>query len=124
MKILSYVALFIFILSFTACGLENAPQQIRKDLDEKNAQLGEKEDENEIEIDPQTLSDAIKNDIQNRYAGAQLLEADEITRPDGSLTYDVEIQHQGQITELMYDAQANFLGLEVEDEEEEEDENN
>ena len=76
-----------------------------------------KAEENEREIDPQTLSKAIKDNIENKYPHADLLEADEITHPDGTVSYDVEIRHGGMVTELMYDRDGTFLGVEEEGEE-------
>ena len=77
----------------------------------------EAEEENEREIDPQTLPESIKNNIETKYTGAELLEADEITHPDGTISYDVEIRHGGMVTELMYDRDGTFLGVEEEGEE-------
>ena len=73
------------------------------------------DDEIEIEISPNELPQSIKDDIMVRYPGAELLEADEITKEDGSVTYDVEIKSNGVITELMYGADGNFLGIELDD---------
>lgn len=73
------------------------------------------DDEIEKEISPSELPQSIKDDIMVRYPGAELLEADEITKEDGSVTYDVEIKSSGVITELMYDADGNFLGIETDD---------
>jgi uncharacterized membrane protein YkoI len=71
--------------------------------------------ENEREISTDIIPQPVKDNIASQYPGAKLLEADEITIPDGSITYDVEIESNGNITELMYDAQGNFLGVETDD---------
>jgi hypothetical protein len=73
------------------------------------------DDENEREINPEELPQVIKDAIAQKYAGAELLEADEITQKDGSLTYDVEIKVNGEIIEVMYDVQGNFLGIEIDE---------
>ncbi len=73
------------------------------------------DDEIEKEISPSDLPQSIKDDIMVRYPGAELLEADEITKEDGNITYDVEIKNNGVITEVMYDAAGNFLGIESDD---------
>ncbi|MCF8303357.1 MAG: PepSY-like domain-containing protein [Bacteroidales bacterium] len=82
------------------------------DDEEGENEHGDDNDENEREIDPNELPQVIKSDIQNRYPDAKMLEADEITHPDGAITYDVEIKHNNQIIELMYDARGEFLGIE------------
>ena len=73
------------------------------------------DDEIEKEISPSELPQSIQNDIIVRYPGAEFLEADEITKEDGNITYDVEIKSNCVITELMYDAAGNFLGVESDD---------
>jgi len=79
-----------------------------EDEDEDNDDDGE----NEVEIDPADLPAAVRAAIEAQYPGAVLLEADEITQSDGSLTYDVEITFQHETFEVMYAADGTFLGVE------------
>lgn len=72
--------------------------------------------EKEVEIAVDMLPEVIKSAIQATYAGAELLEADQITRPNGSIYYDVEIKHNDKVMELMYESDGNFLGIEEEGE--------
>ncbi len=74
------------------------------------------DDENEREISVNELPKAVTESIQAQFAGATLLEADEITQKDGSHTYDVEIKHSGKKMEVMYDAAGKYLGEEKDDE--------
>ncbi len=76
---------------------------------------------NEKEIKTADLPQTVKNAIAAQYPGAELLEADEITQKDGKITYDVEIKHNGKVTELMYDTQGNFLGEEKDDDDDDDD---
>lgn len=78
--------------------------------------------EKEIEINVDELPEAIKKAIQSTYAGAELLEADQITRPDGSIYFDVEIKHQEKVLELMYESDGSFLGIEEEGDDDDDDE--
>jgi uncharacterized membrane protein YkoI len=112
----TYVKFFalLFVLSLTSCDkLSHAAEEVsfrqktNKDVKEK-------------EINPEMLPQVIKDDIAARYPGSQLLEADEITQKDGTLTYDVEIKHENKKLELMYDAAGNFLGLEADDNDDDE----
>ncbi|MFN0274818.1 MAG: hypothetical protein ACKVPJ_03655 [Chitinophagales bacterium] len=79
------------------------------------------DDENERSIKISELPDAVLSAINEDYPGAQLLEADEITHPDNSLTYDVEMKFEGAVIEVMYDAEGNFLGVEEDDDDGDED---
>ena len=121
MKVLLALITLIFIASFTT----NAKSSNKADVVTfPNKMIStvvydvngdDPDDEIEKEISPNELPQSIKDDIMVRYPGAELLEADEITKEDGSVTYDVEIKSNGVITELMYGADGNFLGIESDD---------
>lgn len=93
---------------------------IKAEGEEDEEEEEEDEDENEKEIDPSELPEVIKASIEAQYPGAELVEADEVTQEDGSLTYDVEIKFEDKITEVMYDAQGTFLGIEADDDDDDE----
>ena len=121
MKILNTILLVCCMLLFTAScqkeeeSINNAESTVQK--------AGENDgDENERTIKPESLPQFIKDDISARYPGAQLTDADEITHNDGKITYDVELKHNGSVFEVMYDAEGNFLGLEVDDSDENDEE--
>jgi len=76
-------------------------------------------DENEKEIKPEELPQAVKDDIMKRYTDAKMLEADEITDEDGNITYDVEVETGGKIIEVMYEKDGKYIGMEEDDEDEE-----
>ncbi|MDZ4665042.1 MAG: hypothetical protein SGJ15_09220 [Bacteroidota bacterium] len=69
-------------------------------------------DENERQIAITELPKTVTEGIQAQFVGAELLEADEITQKNGSLTYDVEIKYSGSKMEVMYDAEGKYLGEE------------
>jgi len=87
-------------------------QFIKEEGDDDDGDMEEDDDGNEIEIAVEDLPTSIIDDIMNNYPGAELLEADQITHGDGSITYDVEMKHEGTVIEVMYDSEANFLGIE------------
>lgn len=80
------------------------------DIDEQD----DADDEQEVEINVTELPQAVKDGIAAEYPGAEMLEADEITREDGSHTYDVEIRYEGKVIEVMFDSEGAFLGVEEE----------
>jgi hypothetical protein len=96
---------------------------IEDEVENDEAKEEDEEDENEREINLNDLPQVIKDAIVEAYPETELLEADEITRKDGGITYDVEIKLNGNITELMYDSQGDFLGFESDDDDDD-DENN
>jgi len=69
-------------------------------------------DENERQIAITELPKTVTEGIQAQFVSAELLEADEITQKNGSLTYDVEIKYSGSKMEVMYDAEGKYLGEE------------
>jgi uncharacterized membrane protein YkoI len=79
-------------------------------------------DEKEVEIAPDEVPDLIREAIEATYPGAELVEADHITRPDGSVYYDVEINHNDQKLELSYAENGEFLGIEEDDSDDDEEE--
>lgn len=89
----------------TACGKEGRKEK----------------EENERQIETSALPQAVKTAINRDYPGAELLEADEITQDDNSLTYDIEIKASGTKMEVMYDANGKFLGTEADDDDDDED---
>lgn len=82
----------------------------------KQAETKTAEEKNEREIKISELPRAVKTGIESKFSGAILQEADEITKKDGSLTYDIEIKHNNHEMEVMFDAHGNYLGTEVDDE--------
>ena len=90
--------------------------------EEEEDEEADEEEKNEKEIAPSALPEVIKASIDTQYPGAEVLEVDEITQEDGSITYDVEIRFEGKVTEVMYNEQGKFLGIEVDDEDDDEDE--
>jgi hypothetical protein len=110
MRTLKLIPLFIvlFIAASSCSRIEN---------------LFNSDDENEREISISELPAAVLDAIAENYPGAELLEADEITNNDGSLTYDIEIRHDGSVFEVMYDTAGNFLGIEQDNDDENDEEN-
>lgn len=86
------------------------------------ASKDEREEENERAIKISELPQSVKDGIEKKYSGAELIEADEITHRDGSLTYDIEIKHNGSAMEVMFDDRGAYLGVEIDDEDPEGDE--
>lgn len=86
----------------------------------KQTNTNSSEEENERSIKISELPQAVKTGIENRFQGAALLEADEITKIDETLTYDIEIKHNNKEMEVMFDARGNYLGTEVDDQDENE----
>lgn len=120
-KIISILAILTLALFMLACNQDMSADKtdrveapgINKDaLTPETNMPGEKE----VEIAVDMLPEVIKSAIQATYAGAELLEADQITRPNGSIYYDVEIKHNDKVMELMYESDGNFLGIEEEGE--------
>lgn len=72
-------------------------------------------DENEREIKISELPAAVVKAIDAQFPGAELKEADEITKDDGTFTYDVEIKHESKKFEVMYDSRGTYLGMEADD---------
>ncbi len=93
--------------------------QLKSEVSKATDEVVEEDNDgvSEREIDPQSLSKEIKDNIELKYPRAELLEVDEITHLDGTITYDVEIRHANTVTELMYDADGDFLGVEGDGEE-------
>lgn len=89
-------------------------------LYDKEGNLISEDTEQEVEIDPETLPQAIRDDIESRYPGAELLEADKVTLDDGSINYEVEIKVAEKILELIYEEDGTYMGIEDEEEELEE----
>lgn len=79
------------------------------------------EEENERQIKISELPAAVKSGIEDKFPGAALKEADEITKTDGSLTYDVEIKYNNDKREVMFDARGTYLGTEADDDDSEDD---
>lgn len=94
------------MLLFIACGKEG-----------KNSH----EDEVEREIKISELPKAVVNAIEVQFSGAILKEADEITQPNGELTYDVEIEHKSSKMEVMYNSRGEYLGTESADDDHDDD---
>ena len=113
MKYLQKIFAMIVLFNLAACTGSNLNRD--SDFDNNATEFSEKE------IKITDLPKPIKDAIADKYVGAELLEADEITHVDGKITYDVEIKYQSKVIELMYDLQGKFLGQEEEEEEEEED---
>ena len=95
---------------------DNSGNFVEEEIEDEDDDEEDGDDENEREINPEDLSEGIKNAIQADYPNAELLEADEVTQKDGKITYDVEIKYNNEVIELMYDTDANFLGIETDDE--------
>lgn len=89
-------------------------------LYDKEGNMISEDTEKEVEIDPENLPQAIKNDLEERYPGYELLEADKITLEDSSINYEVEIEIAEEVIELIYEEDGTYMG--IEDEEGEEDE--
>ena len=104
MKLTKTVLLILPMMAMLSCEKECID---RKDKDDN---------ENEREIALSELPKAVTENIQVKFAGAELLEADEITQKDGKHTYDIEIKHSGIKKEVMYDAEGKYLGEETDDE--------
>ncbi|GAB4251002.1 MAG: hypothetical protein Kow0079_04650 [Vicingaceae bacterium] len=81
------------------------------------------DDENEKSIEVSQLPESISKAIFQRYNNAKLIEADEITHEDGSITYDIEIENNGENFEVMYDINGNYMGVEQDDYDDNDDEN-
>ncbi len=67
--------------------------------------------EEEIEINPENLPQAIKKDLEERYPGFELLEADKVSLDDGSINYEVEIEVAEEIIELIYEENGTYIGI-------------
>ena len=125
MKSLKILLTFLSLVWLVSCSQNEVtyPQgdtpQLKSEITKATDEVVEEDNEgvSEKEIDPQTLSKEIRDNIELKYPQAELLEADEITHLDGTITYDVEIRHANTVTELMYDADGDFLGVEEEGEE-------
>jgi len=66
----------------------------------------------------------VKESINRDYPGAVMVEADEVTQPNATLTYDVELELKGKVFEVMYASDGKSLGVENDgDDDGEEDEN-
>lgn len=81
------------------------------------------DEENEKSIEVSQLPESVSKAIFQKYNNAKLIEADEITHEDGSITYDIEIENNGENFEVMYDVNANYLGVEQDDDHDDDDEN-
>jgi len=86
--------------------------------DDDEEENEEDEEENEREIDVSELSQVVVDAIATLYPESTLMEVDEITAADGSLSYDVEIQIGSEIIEVMFAADGTFLGMEDDDDKE------
>jgi len=100
MKKLKMLVMVLPMMAMLSCEKECLD---RKDKDD---------DENERQIAITELPKTVTEGIQAQFAGAELLEADEITQKNGSLTYDVGIKYSGSKMEVMYDAEGKYLGEE------------
>lgn len=119
-KSILFLSLILLSLIFLACAREHTVHQ----TDEVEGSSISTEalsaktnvpDEKEVEIAPDEVPDLIRKAIEAAYPGAELVEADHITRPDGSVYYDVEIQHNEEELELSYEENGDFLGIEEDD---------
>jgi uncharacterized membrane protein YkoI len=124
MKIIKLPLLLMFMaLLFGSCqqdqALQNREQSVsaRSTDDDDDTLESDSNDEGavEIEIEPSTLPEQILQAIQNRYPGAVLTEADQLAWDDGSITYDVEFELNGDEIEAMFDVTGNFLGEETDE---------
>ncbi len=115
-KIISILTTLALTLFLFACNqdMNNNQSETVKAPNKEAAAATNSADDKEREISPSELPDVIKMAIQNTYAGAEMLEADEVTRANGSIYYDVEIRHKDQRFELMYESDGTFLGIEEE----------
>jgi hypothetical protein len=64
----------------------------------------------ETQIDPVTMPQAIHNYINEVYQGAEISEAEYIETKDAN-SYKVELLHNGNTIELIFDETGNFLRL-------------
>lgn len=107
MKPLSTLLLSTILLAGVSCGKSNE---------------GTDQEENEREIQLTELPEAVSSKLSEEHPDAVLKEADEITKEDGSKTYDIEVEINGRTLEYMYDAEGNYLGEEIDDEDDGDDE--
>ena len=113
-----YLLVICALLVFGACASDQS--QIRetdeialRSTDDDEAEDVYEADENEIEINPADLPQEVLDGLNAQFESAILLEADQITHEDGSVTYDVEMRFEGRTLEVMFDAAGQFLGEEV-----------
>lgn len=110
MRNTSIIFIFLPLFILSACGKETSLLE------------GNKNEKHEKEISVDKLPVAVRANIQARFEGSQLIEADEMIQQNGQHTYDIEIKHAGQTIEVMYDAKGGYLGQEDADEDDDEDE--
>ncbi len=123
MKNLILFCTLVVSVGFFSCAQDSAFRQRNTDTVQSRSAIDEDEElddateeENEVEIELSDLPQAVLDAIARSYAGSALKEADRITQDDGSITYDVEITREGEVIEVMYDAEGNFLGEESDNE--------
>lgn len=109
----------VIVMALVSCAQDNVLRQKNTDnvqsrsaTDEDENLEDATEEENEVEIKLSALPQAIVKAIAGTYAGSTLKEADKITQNDGTVTYDIEITFDGEVIEVMYDGEGNFLGEE------------
>jgi hypothetical protein len=93
--------------------------KIEKDDEDKEDDMDDDE-ENEKSIEVSQLPESVSKAIFQKYNNAKLIEADEINHEDGSITYDIEIENNGENFEVIYDINGNYLGVEQDDEDDNE----
>lgn len=106
-----YAVISLTIVLFLACGTEDS-----KNTGDTSA-VPEKEwesEEDEKEVHPDSLPEAVTDAVASRYPGATIREADEEKHSDGSVYYEIDLDTEGGEIEALFSPLGEFLGLEEE----------
>ncbi len=126
MKRINIFAALLIASAITACNSTEASDQESPAMDETMQEepmaTEEDDDENEREIAIANIPEAVTMALSAKVEAYTILEADEITHEDGSVTYDVEIDVNGTTEEHMFASDGSYLGMEVDDHDEADDE--
>ena len=134
MKKLTYLSTAILFATFMSCGGGEASDEGEHNADESmeavEAASGEMQDmneaieeddadegENEREISTEELPQGVLDDVNSRYPGSSIEEAEEETAEDGSITYEVELKTEEGKLDVMYSSSGEYIGLENDEDE-------
>lgn len=122
MKKLSYFLSAIALIAFTSCGqsaTETTDESSDQEVMESEASDEEEDMDEEIgyeerHISIDALPEAVLKAFNTGYAGVTVKEVEELTDAEGVISYEIEIEVDGQEIDLMYSANGDLTEVENE----------
>lgn len=120
MKKIAYISAAFALIFSMACATNNENSDSQDEVmtegtDEAMEEMNNEEENNEREISVQELPESVASAVRSSYEDYTISEVEEITAPDGVITYEIELKKDGEEMDVIYGADGRFMGIEEED---------